>query len=398
MQEVPVVRQLIDRWRRFWALSWLWKGLALGSAAATLIALAVGVAVLASGGDGDSPAALGQRAASPTATTSPPSTPSLTPTATASPQPPAASEKTPASPAPPAPARAAAAPKPTPTPAPAPAPAPTPAPPPAGGSDAVLVGAGDIAGSGPGAEATAKLLDGIAGTVFTAGDNAYDDGTASEFADYYNPTWGRHKARTRPAAGNHDYHTEGATGYYNYFGAAAGAAGKGYYSYNLGAWHVIVLNSNCSEVGGCNAGSVQEKWLRADLAAYPTACTAAIWHHPRYSSGSTHGGSSSVSALYQALYDANADLIIAGHEHNYERFAPQDANGNLNAARGIRQFVVGSGGKSHYGFGTPIANSEKRNSDTYGVIKLTLHSSSYDWKFVPEAGKTFTDSGSQACH
>jgi len=234
--------------------------------------------------------------------------------------------------------------------------------------------------------------------VFTAGDNAYDDGTASQFADCYGPSWGRHKARTRPAAGNHDYHTDGATGYYNYFGAAAGVAGKGYYSYNLGAWHVVVLNSNCSEVGGCGAGSVQEKWLRADLAANPTSCTAAIWHHPLFSSGDTHGSSTATRDLYQALYDANADLIITGHEHNYERFKPQDANGNLNTARGIRQFVVGTGGKSHYGFGTPIANSEKRNSDTYGVIKLTLHSTSYDWKFIPEAGKTFTDSGSQACH
>jgi len=385
------------RWfRDAWSLPWRWKGLALGSAAATLIALAVGVA-LVGGGDGDSPSALGPRPASPTTTTTPPVTPTTTPspkpsatlTATVSPHSPATSEKTPTSP-----------PKatPTPTPKPAPAPAPRPIPPPAGGSDAVLVGAGDIAGSGPGAEATAKLLDGIAGTVFTAGDNAYDDGSSSQFAQYYNPTWGRHKARTRPAAGNHDYKTSGATGYYNYFGAAAGAAGKGYYSYNLGAWHVIVLNSNCSKVGGCNAVSPQEKWLRADLAAHPTKCTAAYWHHPRYSSGSTHGSSTDTKDLYQALYEANADLIITGHEHNYERFKPQDANGNLNTARGIRQFVVGTGGKNHYEFGSAIANSEKRNSDTYGVIKLTLHATSYDWKFIPEAGKTFTDSGSQACH
>ena len=187
MWEVPVIRQLIDRWRHFWALSWLWKGLALGSAAATLIALAVGVVVLASGGDGDSPAVLGPRAASPTATTTPPSTPSPTPTATVSPHPPATSEKTPTSPAPYAPAAAAPAPKPAPKPAPAPTPTPAPS-----GSDAVLVGAGDIASGDSGDEATAKLLDGIAGTVFTAGDNAYESGTDAQFANYYNPTWGRH--------------------------------------------------------------------------------------------------------------------------------------------------------------------------------------------------------------
>ena len=364
----------------------------MGGAAATLIALALGVAVLVSGGDGDSPAILGLRAASPTATTTPPSTPSLTPTATASPHPPAASEKTPTSPAPYAPARAApapAAPKPAPTPAPAPAPTPTPVPP---GSDAVLVGAGDIAGSGPGAEATAKLLDGIAGTVFTAGDNAYEDGTDSQFANYYNPTWGRHKGRTLPAAGNHDYATGGATGYYNYFGAAAGDPSKGYYSYNLGAWHVVVLNSNVSR----GAGSPQETWLRADLAAHPTACTAAIWHHPLFSSGE-HGNNPSVKPLFKALYDYHADVVLNGHDHTYERFAPQDASG-VATAQGIREFVVGMGGRSHYSWGSVKPNSEVRDNTAYGVIKLTLHPNSYDWNFIPEAGKAFTDSGSQACH
>ena len=232
--------------------------------------------------------------------------------------------------------------------------------------------------------------------MFTAGDNAYDDGTASQFADCYGPSWGRHKARTRPAAGNHDYHTDGATGYYNYFGAAAGVAGKGYYSYNLGAWHVVVLNSNCSEVGGCGAGSVQEKWLRADLAANPTSCTAAIWHHPLFSSGQ-HGNNSSVKPLFKALYDYDADVVLNGHDHTYERFAPQDANG-VATAQGIREFVVGMGGRSHYDWGSVKPNSEVRNRNTYGVIKLTLHATSYDWKFIPEAGKTFTDSGSQACH
>src|SRR3990170_8476230 len=175
------------------------------------------------------------------------------------------------------------------------------------GADPVLVGAGDIANGGPGAEATAKLLDVIPGTVATFGDNAYDAGTDAQFANYYNPTWGRHKARTMPSAGNHEYNTSGASGYFNYFGAAAGERGKGYYSYNLGTWHIVALNSNCSQVGGCNAGSVQEQWLRADLAANPTACTAAIWHHPLFSSGQ-HGNNSSVKPLFKALYDYDADV------------------------------------------------------------------------------------------
>ena len=216
--------------------------------------------------------------------------------------------------------------------------------------DPVLVGAGDIANSGSGDEATASLLDVIPGTVATFGDNAYDAGTAAQFANYYDPTWGRHKARTKPTAGNHEYNTSGASGYFNYFGAAAGEAGKGYYSYNLGSWHIVALNSNCSQVGGCNAGSVQEQWLRADLAANPATCIAAYWHHPLYSSGSTHGSSTATRALYQALYDFGAEVVMTGHEHNYERFAPQNAVGQLDLSRGIREFVVGNGGASHYGF------------------------------------------------
>jgi hypothetical protein len=264
----------------------------------------------------------------------------------------------------------------------------------------VLVAAGDIAScSSSGDEATAALLDGISGTVLTLGDNAYDSGTPSQFTNCYQPSWGRHKARTRPSAGNHDYLTASASGYYGYFGAAAGDPTKGYYSYELGAWHIVVINSNCSQVGGCQAGSPQEKWLRADLAAHPAACTLAYWHHPRFSSGTSHGSSTTMQPIWQALYDANADVVLSGHEHNYERFAPQNPAGQADAARGIREFVVGTGGKSHYGFGTPLPNSQVRNSDTSGVLKLTLHATSYDWRFVPESGKTFTDSGSNfACH
>jgi len=270
--------------------------------------------------------------------------------------------------------------------------------------DPILVGAGDIASCGSsGDEATAALLDavfsgGAPGEVFTAGDNAYNSGTAEEFANCYDPSWGRHRQITRPAPGNHGYNTSGASGYFGYFGAAAGDPSKGYYSYDLGAWHIVVVNSNCWEVGGCGAGSPQEQWLRADLAAHPAACTLAYWHHPRFSSG-THGSSTSVQAMWQALYDYGAEVVINGHDHDYERFAPQDPNGAADPERGIRQFVVGTGGMSHYPFpGPPIANSEAHNGDTFGVLKLTLHPTSFDWEFVPVAGKTFTDSGSQSCH
>jgi hypothetical protein len=264
-------------------------------------------------------------------------------------------------------------------------------------ADPVLVGAGDIATcSRTDDEVTANLLDTIPGTVFTAGDNVYSDGTATEFSNCYNPSWGRHKARTRPAPGNHDYHTTGATGYYNYFGAAAGDPKKGYYSYDLGAWHVVVINSNCSEVGGCQAGSAQEQWLRADLTAHPATCTLAYWHHPLFSSGQ-HGNDTEMRPIWQALYDARADVVINGHDHDYERFAPQNPAGQADASRGIREFVVGTGGAGLRAVGSGIANSQVRNGDTNGVLKLTLHPTSYDWQFVPEAGKTFTDAGTAAC-
>jgi len=266
------------------------------------------------------------------------------------------------------------------------------------GGDPVMLGAGDIAScSSSGDEATAALLGAHPGTVFTTGDNVYDSGTASEFATCYDPSWGAYRARTRPAPGNHDYGTSGASGYFGYFGAAAGDPAKGYYSYDLGAWHIVSLNSNCSAVS-CSAGGAQEQWLRADLAAHPTACVAAYWHHPRYSSGTTHGSSTATQALWQALYDANADLILEGHEHNYERFAPMTATGSVDTTRGIRSFVVGTGGRSHYSFGTAVTGSEVRNSAAWGVLQVTLHATSYDWQFLPVAGQSFTDSGTQACH
>jgi acid phosphatase type 7 len=264
--------------------------------------------------------------------------------------------------------------------------------------DPVLVGAGDIAGCDTtGDEQTAKLLDNISGTVFTLGDNVYNSGTAAQFANCYGPSWGRHKARTKPSVGNHEYLTSGASGYFGYFGSAAGDPKKGYYSYDKGSWHIVVLNSNCSPVGGCAAGSAQERWLRADLANHPNKCTLAYFHAPLYSSGE-HGSSAYVRPFWNALYQANADVVLSGHDHDYERFAPQDANGVADPERGIREFVVGTGGKSHYPFGTIRPNSQVRNANTYGVLKLTLHAGSYEWKFVPVAGKTFTDSGTTGCH
>ena len=273
------------------------------------------------------------------------------------------------------------------------------APPPPSGTE-VLVGAGDIADCTlAGDEATAKLLDGIAGTVFTLGDNAYPNGSSSNYTNCYGPTWGRHKARTMPTPGNHEYQTAGAAGYFGYFGSAAGDPAKGYYSYNLGDWHIVVLNSNsdCTTIS-CSANSVQVQWLVADLAANPKTCTLAYWHHPRFNSGSGHGNDVNVAPFWSALYKAGADVILNGHEHVYERFAPQTPDA-IASATGIRQFTVGTGGASEYLFKpTPEPNSEVRNDKTQGVLKLTLHTTSYDWQFIPVAGATFTDSGSASCH
>lgn len=267
------------------------------------------------------------------------------------------------------------------------------------GTGSVLVGAGDIASCiSDGDEATANLLDTIDGVIFTLGDNAYKLGTPIEFAACYEPSWGRHKSRTRPAPGNHDYLWPDASGYFEYFGNAAGDPGKGYYSYDLGSWHIVVLNSNCSKIGGCGPGSPQEQWLRADLAAHPTKCTLAYWHHPRFSSGSD-GSDAAFEPFWQALYDHNADVVLAGHDHVYERFAPQKPNGEPDPVRGLRQFVVGTGGERHHKFeGQAIANSEVRNDETFGVLKLTLYPTNYEWQFIPVSGQTFTDSGAGRCH
>jgi LysM repeat protein len=245
---------------------------------------------------------------------------------------------------------------------------------------------------------TAALLDVLPGTILTLGDNTYVQGTLQEFNECFGPTWGRHKDRIYPVPGNHEYLTGGAEGYFTYFGDRATPLElgcrkecKGYYSFNLGAWHIVALNSEIS----IDPGSEQDQWLRADLAAHPNVCTLAYWHKPRWSSG-RHGSGAS-APLFQAAYDYGVDIVLNGHDHDYERFAPQSPQGVLEWDRGVRQFVVGTGGDTQRGFEEDPPNSEVRHSDTWGVLKLTLHPTSYDWEFIPIAGQTFTDSGSGNC-
>ncbi len=262
----------------------------------------------------------------------------------------------------------------------------------------IFIGAGDIAScSKNDDELTARILDTIPGTVYILGDNVYENGSTSEYANCYDPTWGRHKARTKPSSGNHDYNTSGATPYYNYFGASAGDPSKGYYSYNLGAWHVIVLNSNISK----SASSPQVQWLNADLAANQGRCTLAYFHHPIYSSTGGSGSSgvyySSTRPFLDALYAGGADVYLAGHRHFYERLGPMAPNGTSDPVNGVRTFIVGSGGIGGGGVTNVHPRSEVRNGDTRGVLKMYLYDDSYAWKFIPIAGKTFSDTGSVAC-
>ena len=265
----------------------------------------------------------------------------------------------------------------------------------------VVVAAGDIADCfTEGDEATARLVGGIEGTILTLGDNAYPDGSAENFAECYDSSWGKFKARTRPSPGNHEYETGGSSAYFDYFGDTAGDPDKGYYSYDLGAWHLVALNSNC-DVGEirCGPGSPQGRWLEEDLAANDDkACTLAYFHHPLFTSGSYRPGIERVERLWEILYAAGVDVVLNGHDHNYQRFAPQDPEGRADPEDGIRQFVVGTGGRSHYQISHPIANTEVYNDDTFGVLELSLHQKSYDWEFVPVKGETFSDSGVTQCH
>jgi hypothetical protein len=283
--------------------------------------------------------------------------------------------------------------------------------------EVVLVAAGDIACSPPdrnwnggkGAPddcrqlATSELLH-DADVIQLLGDLVYPAASLTALTTGYGPSWGRFKSRTRPALGNHEGTWENSgKGYCEYFGAAAhcnasGHQGEaGYYSYDAGAWHVIVLNSNCFAAGGCDAGSPQYTWLTEDLAANPVQCTLAVFHHALFSSG-IHGNHEFMVPIWLALYDADADVVLAGHDHHYERFAPMDASGEKDLERGIRSFIVGTGGKDRERVHSVEPNSEVVETATFGVLELTLRERGYSWEFLPEAGETFTDSGSGSCH
>jgi calcineurin-like phosphoesterase family protein len=287
--------------------------------------------------------------------------------------------------------------------------------------DPVIAAAGDIAcdpssssfnnGNGTSGSCRQKytsdlLVNAGLAAVLALGDNQYYCGGYQAFLQSYDLSWGRVKSITRPAVGNHEYLTSGGTdctsanagaaGYFNYFGSVAGNPSQGYYSFDIGEWHLIALNSNCSSAGGCGSSSPQGQWLVADLAAHPNYCTLAYWHIPLFSSGGR--ASSNTQSIWNTLYNNNVDVVLGSHDHIYERFAPQTPGGTLDTVRGIRSFIVGSGGANHTSLATIAANSEVRNTDTYGVLKLTLHPTSYSWQFVPEAGKTFTDTGAGNCH
>ena len=253
-----------------------------------------------------------------------------------------------------------------------------------------LLAVGDVASCDSSAdEAVAAVAASVDGTIALLGDNAYPDGSTDDYASCFDPAWGSLRNRIRPAPGNHDYQSSQAAGYFSYFGSAAGTPGQGWYSYDLGSWHLIALNSECDAIGGCGAGSSQLTWLQADLEAHPASCTLAYWHHPRYSSG-MHGDDTMTDPLWRALAAAGADVVLSGHDHDYERLAPID---------GIREFVVGTGGRSLYAWpGDASAHTEVRANDTYGLLELQVGASNYTWRFVRAAGGTFTDTGSGSCH
>jgi acid phosphatase type 7 len=271
--------------------------------------------------------------------------------------------------------------------------------PPAAHGTEVLVGAGDIALCGYDAdEATARLLDAIEGTVYTTGDNAYPRGSSEDYEACYDESWGRHFDRTRfPAAGNHEWETGSAAGFLDYFGETIQSNGATWYAGSVGGWRVIVLDSNCAAVDGCDEGSAQLEWLRTELRENPAACTIAIWHHPRFSSG-PYGNDPRTDAFWRELHAAGAELVLVGHEHHYERFAPLGADGTPDPERGIRQITVGTGGAPLRDVDRDEPNSEVRDDDTFGVLRLELSDGAYAWSFVPIVGASFTDAGEGTCH
>lgn len=249
-----------------------------------------------------------------------------------------------------------------------------------------------------GSRATAAIIGANHGTVAPLGDLINGHTPRGDYKGCYGRTWGRYKSRTRPALGNHDYIRGSAAAYFSYFGRRAGPRGKGYYSYTLATWHIVVINSNCSHIGGCRAGSTEERWLRLDLARHRALCTLAYWHKPLFTSGPPRSGDPELRAFWQDLYRAGTDVVLNGHNHQYERFAPQNPSGVFDPHRGIREFVVGTGGSPLDPFREIKPNSQARNDTTYGVLKLTLKAGAYQWRFLPARGHTFTDSGSGTCH
>lgn len=261
----------------------------------------------------------------------------------------------------------------------------------------VLVGAGDIADcASPGDDWTADLLDDVEGTVVTMGDNVYPNGSTRDFTECYHPTWGRHLDRSLPSVGNHEYLTPLAAGYFEYFGERAGTPGLGFYSYDLAGWHVVVLNSMLEYVD--HAG--QRAWLTQDLARNRALCTVAYFHHPRFSSGTSHGDQLQMAAIWTILYRFGVDVVLAGHDHHYERWAPQDELGRRDERYGIRQFIVGIGGRSLRGYTDGRPNSEYRYNGSFGVLKLSLEPDGYRWELLATDGATMwtEDSGADTCH
>jgi hypothetical protein len=259
---------------------------------------------------------------------------------------------------------------------------------------AILVGAGDISICGQkGDDHTAELLAGIPGAIFTVGDNSNESGTAYEYRNCFGPSWGQFLERLYPVPGNHDYVTDNAGPYFEYFSGGPVTPGKGYYSYDLGGWHVIALNS----VIDIREGSLQLKWLHEDLASQQNLCSLAYWHHPRWTSGES-GNDGRLAAVWRVLYASGVDVVVNGNEHLYERFAPMNPDGEMELASGIREFVVGTGGVSHYRFAELHPNSQVRDNTSFGVLKFTLFSDGYAWEFMPVAGMDFTDSGRDICH
>jgi hypothetical protein len=266
-----------------------------------------------------------------------------------------------------------------------------------GSGSAVLIAAGDIAACTPATETTAAAVKRLKGTVATLGDNAYPDGSSDDFTRCYEPTWGPFKSRTRPSTGNHEYVTASAAAYFAYFGSRAGEPGRGYYGYRLGKWQVIALNSNCDQIGGCGEGNPEERWLSDYLDAHRTLCTLAYWHHPRFSTG-LHGNDATLAPLWRDLYRAGAEIVLNGHDHNYQRFAPLTPDGTVDRVRGLREFVVGTGGANLTHFTSSSGATEARSDTTFGVLRLALGPKGYSWHFVTASGNDFTDAGSDRCH